>query len=168
MDKTRTIVHGVITLAVLFGAYLVFHDYTFSFPTPAREAETPTPLVPAIELVEITLGETVVRAEVADTPERKQAGLSGRQYLNDGEGMLFVFKRPDYYAFWMPDMHISLDIIWFDSAFTIVSITEDISPESYPETFMPDAPAQYVLEVPAGFTRTHSITPGMSANISGL
>ena len=165
MERTWTVIHGIITLGILFGAYLVFHGYMVSAPT--QDAQTPY-VSSELQYVDVMLGDTVVRAEIADTPERRQTGLSGRRYLEEGDGMLFVFDRPDHYAFWMPDMYISLDIIWFDSSFTVITIAEDVTPESYPEAFMPDAPAQYVLEVPAGFSRKHGIAPGLVAVLSTL
>jgi uncharacterized membrane protein (UPF0127 family) len=172
MNTWWTPLHALVTIGILFGAYLVFHGaMPTSVSTPTSTVPVPVSDVSDVsneQWISMTIGDTTVRAEVADTEERKQQGLSGRLSLDEGTGMLFVFDRPAYYAFWMPDMYISLDIIWFDASFQIISITEDVTPKSYPESFTPEAPAQYVLEVPAGFSRTHGIAPGMSAEVSGL
>ena len=169
MHAWKTPLHALVTIGILFGAYLVFHGVTVPYTsTPPSEVSPPASGEPEERWVLMTIGDATVRAEVANTEERKRMGLSGRMSLDEDAGMLFVFDRPDYYAFWMPDMYISLDIIWFDSSLRIISITEDVVPESYPETFMPEAPAQYVLEVPAGFSRTHGVVPGMSAIVSDL
>ena len=101
-----------------------------------------------------------VHAEVVTTEAARGRGLSGRESLPDGQGMLFVFEKSDRYAFWMKEMHFPIDIIWLDENFTIVSITEDALPESYPATFRPTTPVRYVLEVPAGFVRRNSVIVG--------
>ena len=85
-------------------------------------------------------------------------GLSGRESLEGG--MWFVFPEADYYSFWMKDMKFPIDIIWVSDDFEIVDIKENVSPDSFPETFRPKAKALFVLEVPAGFSKTHQIHIG--------
>lgn len=107
--------------------------------------------------ISVVVGQTAVIAEVADTPEERQQGLSGRKELAEGRGMLFIFDTSDYHGFWMPDMHFAIDIIWIDDSFQVVHIKKNVSPESYPTVFEPAQPAQYVLEVPAGFAEAQHI-----------
>jgi uncharacterized membrane protein (UPF0127 family) len=101
-----------------------------------------------------------IKAEVVTTPEKRNKGLSGREVLARDEGMLFVFEDADTYAFWMPDMHFSLDIIWLDENMKVVHIQENATPESYPELFTPPIPALYVLEVRSGFSKEKGIVVG--------
>lgn len=112
------------------------------------------------EYARVVIGKTIVIAEIADTPQQQQQGLSDRAELSKGTGMLFVFKKPDYYAFWMKDMKFPIDIIWIDADWSVVDITERLMPESYPSTVRPEIAAQYVLEVPAGFSDAHYIEIG--------
>ena len=58
-------------------------------------------------IVTMELGDVYVEAEIALTPDEHQRGLSGRETLNDGEGMLFIYTKPGYYNFWMPAMNAS-------------------------------------------------------------
>src|SRR3989338_5701660 len=58
------------------------------------------------------IGDQAVRVTVADTPESRERGLSGRDGLASDEGMLFVFQNDGYHTFWMKDMLFSIDIIW--------------------------------------------------------
>ena len=108
----------------------------------------------------LSLRDVTVDVEIADTPAARTQGLSGRHELAPGTGMLFVFDRPDTYGFWMPDMYFSIDILWLDVNKRVVHIEPDVSPESYPESFSPPAPALYVLEVPSGWSREHGISVG--------
>lgn len=78
--------------------------------------------------------------------------------------MLFVFDRPDRYGFWMRDMHFAIDIVWIDNNWRIVDITHELTPESYPNTFAPSAPALYALEVPAGSALRYSWKVGDSVD----
>ncbi len=116
----------------------------------------------------VQIGNTNIRVIIASTPKEKERGLGGRDNLARNEGMLFVFDQPGQYPFWMKEMRFPLDIIWIDQNFKIVDIEDDISPNTYPKTFVPGIPAQYILEVNANFTRKNAITIGDSVqNILG-
>lgn len=114
----------------------------------------------------VTLKEVEVRVDIADTEGLRSQGLSGRKSLADDEGMLFVFDAPGIYSFWMKDMHFPIDIIWIDADKQVVQTTQHASPESYPNTFFPQVPVQYVLEVPSGFVQEHSV--GIGNMLMGL
>jgi uncharacterized membrane protein (UPF0127 family) len=101
---------------------------------------------------------------VADTTEERAQGLSSRDKLTAKEGMLFVFTAPDLYCFWMKDMNFPIDIIWLDENKKVVSLKENATPESYPESFCPDTRAKYVLEVNVGKIKEWQISPGQQAN----
>ena len=90
---------------------------------------------------------------IADTPVKKARGLSYVPELAQDTGMLFIFLEPSIQGFWMKDMYISLDIIWLDAQYMIVDMHEHVTPETYPDIFSPETPAQYVIEIPAGKAR---------------
>ena len=79
--------------------------------------------------------------------------------------MLFVFTEDGKYAFWMKDMQFSIDIIWLAADGTVVYIVPNLSPATYPQTYTPDTPARFVLEVPAGFVAAHSVRIGDKAQL---
>lgn len=108
----------------------------------------------------VILAGTEISVLVANTPKLREQGLSLRQGLNQNEGMLFIFGGAERYGFWMKEMFFPIDIIWFDSNSKIVFVKEHAEPTSYPEVFMPAKPAQYVLEVPAGFFAVHHLKVG--------
>lgn len=112
----------------------------------------------------VMVGSSRVRAFIADTDMLREKGLSGVESLADDEGMLFVFERPDLHSFWMPDMHFSIDMIWIDANKKIIGVSENAQPlidGARPVYYHPPAPAQYVLEVPAGFFHKHALKKGM-------
>ena len=106
------------------------------------------------------IGDQTVRVTVADTPESRERGLSGRDGLASDEGMLFVFPNDEYHMFWMKDMLFSIDIVWLSRDKTVVDIAEDVSPDTFPSSFSPRALARYVLELPAGFVEEYTVQIG--------
>ncbi len=112
------------------------------------------------EYLDVRIGSTTVRAEVAATAAKRGQGLSGHTPLGEREGMLFVFDAEGEWGFWMKDMSFSIDIIWINEEKEVVTIAAEAAPDSYPAVFYPSRPAKYVLEVPAGFAAAHGIAEG--------
>lgn len=105
------------------------------------------------------IGKTSVRAEVADTPAARQAGLMHRNRLADGDGMLFVFPAPQPMNFWMRDTSIPLSIAYINASGVIREI-HDMQPldETPVQSFFGDL--VYALEVPQGWFGRNGILPG--------
>lgn len=114
----------------------------------------------------VVVGGVSVLVEIADTPENKQRGLSGRSSLPEGSGMLFIFDTDDEWGIWMKDMLFPIDIIWANTEGRVVGVVENASPDSYPKVFSPSRPARYVLEVPAGFAAEHKIREGSTFSVT--
>jgi uncharacterized membrane protein (UPF0127 family) len=108
----------------------------------------------------IEIGDTKVKVEVADTKSLREKGLSGRLDLSEEQGMLFVFNQAGTPGFWMKDMRFPLDLLWIDKNNTIVDITLDAKPESYPQIFSANTPITRVVEVKAGFVYKSNIKIG--------
>ncbi len=123
----------------------------------------------------IKINDVEIKIELADTKEKHESGLMNRTGLCENCGMLFVFESEGFYPFWMKNTLISLDMIWIDSENKIISIAENTKtdtcdyntdPDCKPQTYRPIGSAKYVLEVNAGFTKTHNIKTGEL--VSGL
>jgi len=95
-----------------------------------------------------------VRVEIAQTPEEKMKGLSGRSNLSEGAGMLFTFDEKDRLTFWMKDMQFDLDFIWIADN-TIVDTHKNVPApkkgQAQLDTYSPSVPADKILEVRAGW-----------------
>lgn len=97
--------------------------------------------------------------EVADDEPERIQGLMYRDSMPEFAGMLFMFPVEEPIAFWMKNTHISLDIIYVNSDRQIVSIAANTTPYSQ-EQIPSIKPAQYVVEVNAGFAARHGIKEG--------
>lgn len=128
--------------------------------------------VPAVR--EIKVGNTVIKVEVADTPEKRTKGLSGRNSLDQDSGMLFTFdSKGTLPVFWMKDMQFSLDFIWISKG-KIVQIDKKVPPpggnitDNQLPRYSPSTPVNYVLEVNAGFADKNNIKVGDPTDLTSL
>lgn len=133
-----------VGFAVLIGTFL-------TFPTLDQYKKNSNPNV-GLEKANpcVVIGNVCYDLERATTNQQRIKGLSGRDNMPEKDGMLFVFDTPDEQCMWMKDMKISNDMIWLDANKRVVQVKENISPETYPETFCSSVPAQYVIELNAG------------------
>ena len=102
-----------------------------------------------------------VSAEIMSTPQEKQQGLMFRESLGELSGMLFVNQREGLYPFWMKNTLIPLDIIWISKDKKVAYIVKNAQPclETC-DSINPACPAQYILEVNAGFIEKYQIKVG--------
>jgi uncharacterized membrane protein (UPF0127 family) len=105
--------------------------------------------------------ERKVEVEIARSSYELAKGLMDRTTLPHNQGMLFIFEEMAPRSFWMRNTRISLDIIYVDDKKKVVSIQKNAIPQS-DESLPSSGPAQYVVEVNAGFCDTYNIQPGDS------
>lgn len=101
----------------------------------------------------------VVIAEIADTPIKQQQGLMYRERMGANNAMLFPYKEEQILPFWMKNMKINLDIIFLNKDKEIVTIFKQVpvcKANPCPH-YTNSKPAQYVIEVQAGFVDKYKI-----------
>jgi uncharacterized membrane protein (UPF0127 family) len=135
--KVSFVVAVIIFIAILF--------FFFS-PKPIHDSDERKDM----NKVEVKIGGKSVIAWVADNEILRSRGLSGVSNLSDSKGMLFYFDEPGIYGFWMKDMIIPIDIIWFNSSLETVYIEKGVATSTYPSIFFPKRPAKFALEVASG------------------
>jgi hypothetical protein len=97
--------------------------------------------------------------EIADTAEARARGLMGRMLRDDSAGMLFLFERPEPQVFWMRATPGALDIIFLDAEKRVLNIARNTTPMS-DTTYASAGPAQFVVEVRAGFAGRFGLREG--------
>jgi uncharacterized membrane protein (UPF0127 family) len=130
------------------------------------EAE-PQRVIPTIRLLGAGAEPVMVRVQVADDDEERAQGLMFRRHLAADAGMLFVFEEPKTASFWMKNTFIPLDVLFIGEDLTILGIVTDTVPLSE-DSIEIDQPSRYVLEVNAGFVRTHGIVAGSEIELVGV
>jgi len=116
----------------------------------------------------VTIKGHVFNVEIAATEEKREQGLSGKQFLPTDSGMLFIFNTPDFYEFWMNGMLFPLDFVWMNGN-KIIDLTENVPVPSNRDPIKiikPKAKADKVLEINAGAINANSIETGDNVKIA--
>lgn len=101
-----------------------------------------------------------VMVDVADEHAERVQGLSGREYLEERDGLLFLHETREVQRYWMKEMNFPIDIIWLFEG-EVIGFVEDAQPEDPVVTiYTSPAPVDAVLEVSAGFINSHSVKMG--------
>lgn len=134
-----------------------------SSDAPATTASAPASIPFDIEgtLSFVRGGDTLrtIDIEVADTDSTRQRGLMERTEIPSDTGMLFIFPRAQQQAFYMANTPRSLDIQFYAADSTLLNIAENTTPFS-PANVLSEGEAQFVVEVPAGYSRRIGLVPG--------
>ncbi|MFP4176688.1 MAG: DUF192 domain-containing protein [Planctomycetota bacterium] len=114
-------------------------------------------------VVEVVIDGHVIEPEVADTPTLRRKGLSERQDLVPGGGMLFVFEEDQKPEFWMKDTRVELSIAFIRADGTIIDI-QQMKPQS-PRRHSPPEPVRYALEVRRGWFEDRGLEPPVQVQL---
>ncbi len=104
-------------------------------------------------------GSPRLNVELAQSEPEKERGLMFRTKMPDDQGMLFSWERDEPRTFWMHNTCIPLDMMFITHDGLITGILEQV-PTLNDEPRGVPCPAAYVLEVNAGWSRSHGIKPG--------
>jgi hypothetical protein len=157
----RNIILAIIVLLVLVFVGIL----TYSVYKP-KDKSKDYPKVSTVEqkLVRIDFE----KLELALKPEEHRRGLMFRDSICDRCGMLFVFPEEKELSFWMLNVNFPLDLIFMDSSGKIVKIYENTTPNNADKKYVSESPAQFVLEVKAGFVLANNLQEGQVVDIQYL
>ena len=99
------------------------------------------------------IGNTSVKLKIPTTEAEKRKGYMFSEGPMEDEGMLFVYPNESILTFWMKNVDVPLDIIFFDSNMNIVDYKK-MSPykEGGEEVYYSsNTPARFAIELPAGW-----------------
>ncbi|MCF3594148.1 DUF192 domain-containing protein [Rhodobacteraceae bacterium LMO-12] len=97
--------------------------------------------------------------ELADTVRLRARGLMHRDSLPTSAGMLFIYPRPSFVAFWMKNTRIPLDMIFLDAQGVVQRVHHQAVPGDL--TQIPGGSnILAVLEINGGLARAIGITEG--------
>ena len=156
----RAIALSLLSCALLLGG--LGCDPSGDSSPPDADTTAAIPFTTEGRLAFIQDGDSTVTIdiEIADTDSARERGMMQRDgFPNDRSGMLFPFDEEQPQSFWMSNTPVALDILFADADSQIVSIAKYTTPFSS-ERYRSGEPAQYVVEVPAGFSDSHGILEG--------
>jgi uncharacterized membrane protein (UPF0127 family) len=99
------------------------------------------------------------KLEIARSEAERNKGLMFRKSVAADEGMLFVFEAPEAQTFWMKNVPIALDILFFDAKGKVIN-TATMAAESplvqdlFLKRYSSDRPSQFVVELKDGILKT--------------
>lgn len=107
----------------------------------------------------------IIQAEIADTPQKRATGLMFRDHLKKDHGMLFFFREPQAWTFWMKNTKIALDLIWLDGKKRVIHIEQNVpictrTDDSCPQYRSNSDDAMFVLEIAGGTVDGYKIEKG--------
>ncbi|MEW5841787.1 MAG: DUF192 domain-containing protein [Bacteroidota bacterium] len=158
----------VVVVIVAFAAYFILSNVLVTRDTTNKELDRAVQKSTVYEFQkegELTFNNTKndfiskLDIEIADDEQSRETGLMFRDKMEQNQGMLFLFPKEDMQAFWMKNTILPLDIIFVNSKMEIVKIQKNAVP--YSEKSLPSVkPAQYVVEVNAGYCDKLGISEG--------
>ncbi len=114
-------------------------------------------------------GACFLLVDVADTPTRRETGLSHTAALR-ADGLLLRWPRPSLHAIWMRDMAYPLDLAWLDADDVVRAVLSNAPPctaAACPIYAPPGAASSMaVLEVAAGRLAACGVRVGDSIQLA--
>ena len=112
----------------------------------------------APDMIDLMIGKTSYRVELALTSAQRRQGLMHREQLARNGGMLLVYPRPGDHRIWMKNMRIPLTVLWIDEQFRVLQIQRLVPCQASPcPVFAAPLPARYILELSDD---EHDVKPG--------
>ncbi len=98
-----------------------------------------------------------INADIAKTPFEREYGLMNVKYLEDNQGMLFVFQKEQKLNFWMKNTYIPLDIVFLDKDKQIINIYPNCEPLNTNKIYTSSNLAKYAIETNANWFSKNNI-----------
>jgi uncharacterized membrane protein (UPF0127 family) len=105
-----------------------------------------------------------VAVEIAANDTARERGLMYRVKMPEDQGMIFDWTDPAQHSFWMRNTCIPLDMLFIEADGTIAGILEQVPPMDESPRGVP-CPVTHVLELNAGWSRAHGVSPGQQVRI---
>ncbi len=149
--SSRTLMAAFIIVIIIFAGLIISRPFIRNLPQKlfANQNFIDDKVLYEKKRIDIQIGNKRIHAEIVTDEKDLQKGLSGRPYLENETGMLFIFPRASINdsGIWMKDMSFPLDVLWLDKNRTVITIVKDMEPGTYPQVFYPTKDASYVIEL---------------------
>lgn len=143
--------HNLVWVGITFvlGVLLLFVAYKF-WPS-------------SLNTTSVSVGAKTFQADVADTEDRRAAGVTGLTSLADDHALLMVYDYNNDWAVRTEGNNFPVDIVWISETKKVVYIAKEARP-SATSTYKPGGKSRYVLLLPAGALMKYGISVGKPVN----
>ncbi len=129
-------------------------------PDPGGPGELPHGYVTFVDAP----GRPRAGVELADDDATRERGLMYRTHMPEDQGMLFSWNKQEVRTFWMRNTCIPLDMLFIAADGTIAGVLEQV-PTLNDDSRTVACPVAHVLEMNAGYARSHSIKAGQKVKM---
>ena len=142
-------------------AYLVFVAALLggSFAVSAQEEPMRVPVDAQALKIQTASGEKSFGLEIADTDQKRSAGLMYRKDFPADRAMIFVFGEERPVMMWMANTPLPLDMLFVRNDGSIARVAENTMPFSK-DIVASGEPVAFVIEVNAGIAAKLGIKAG--------
>jgi len=106
----------------------------------------------------IVINNQKIHVDISDSIEEYAKGLSNVPYLDNNQGMLFIFPNKQERSFWMKDMLIPIDLLWIED--NIVIDYEENMDHTNLDKYISPQNINMVLEIPVNTIKMLNIEKG--------
>ena len=154
-SRVRSLIALGIVLSVTLAGLVALALFLGSL---SSDSENPEAIEREALTIVTTDGEIArLQVEIAETADERSIGLSGREEVPDGTGMLFIFEGRSP-GFWMKDTTVPLSVAFLARCGDIVDI-QDMVPLSL-DLHNTDEEYSFGLEVPQGWFAANDVKVG--------
>lgn len=121
----------------------------------------------ALPTENMTIAGELFTLELAYTRASRTRGYMFREHIGPGEGMFFVFRRPQIQSFYMKNCLVDLDILFIkdDGAIDKIATMKVPRPGQPLKTYPSTSPVRFVLELAAGTSRRLGLQAGQKLQL---
>jgi uncharacterized protein len=130
-------------------------------PSAAVDSRLPSQAQPRLQTMKLYIGQEVMVAELALTPDQQSTGMMFRTNLEENAAMLFPLPYTQPASFWMKNCPLPLSAAYIDPEGIIQEI-HDFQPFNTNAVVAASSNIRFVLETPQGWFQRHHIAPGMA------
>ena len=149
--------HFYIFIIILFSSF-VFSLSTFT--ADARTLDDLEDLEKASVSIKLNSNESLeFSVLIAESNKDRRQGLMHIEFMEENQGMLFVFNPPRRVSMWMRNTPMSLDILFIDRNGKVINMEENTTPYST-KALSSGGTIRWVLEINGGLAKKMGIKTG--------
>jgi uncharacterized membrane protein (UPF0127 family) len=144
---------GICLLGTFYFLQIISPNSNLSFNNlPKRQAQ-------------LYIGQTEINVTVVDVAPEREEVFKNKTGLDEGEGILLAFQRQGVLPFPLKDIPFEMDLLWLDVDYRVVGMEEALEKKSYPQNFVLNQNALYILVVEKDFVLKHNVKIGDEVKI---